>query len=396
MLSILESAEGQGTIPRGLLPVGGASIARHQLALALALGCQKIVALARSLSPGMLALQHEAERAGARFHAISGIRQFAGLVTADDELVVLADGLLADEMIAADLLKDRAAVLVQPVEAGLAAGFERIDLNHATAGAMRIPGRAVERLNELPADCDVVSALTRIALQSGVPQRALPDNVLSRGAWRLVRSDAEAQLIEGDWVAARLAGSGAETPTAFLARPFVRQFGPALLNAANGALSLHVAAGLCLMLAAVAGWFAIPALGFALIALGIFVSAAANMLRQLEVGVASGGGAARRSVLYGWIADALMVFVATWALRQAGWQASLIGAFAPVMLVLVSRLVATVAEPGPSAWIGDRIALAASLAVMALAKVLLPGMMVLAVGVMVLGLLASKPSSRLS
>ena len=93
-------------------------MANHQLGLLLALECQRIVVLARYLSPGLLAVQQAAEARGAQFHVAADARGLSRLVTANDELVVLSDGLLADHDAARALLDRGPTVLAQPVEAG--------------------------------------------------------------------------------------------------------------------------------------------------------------------------------------------------------------------------------------------------------------------------------------
>ncbi|MFD1959660.1 hypothetical protein ACFSHP_12440 [Novosphingobium panipatense] len=155
--------------------MAGSSVAQHQLGTVIALGCQRVICMARGMSPELAALQHDAEDAGLQFAVVTAANQLSGLVTAADELVVISEGLFADAAQTVSLLEGHApVVLVQPVEGALAAGFERIDINRATAGVMRAPGSLVERLHELPIDVDAVSALTRIALQSGTTMREVP------------------------------------------------------------------------------------------------------------------------------------------------------------------------------------------------------------------------------
>ena len=182
-------------MPRAFLRVAGITLARHQLGIARALECQRVICIAHHFAGELIALQHEAERAGLQFHVVAGARGLPGLITANDEILVLTDGLLATSQDVAAQLGESHAILVQSVDAGLAAGFERIDLNYAAGGAIMIPGRLVERLHELPADCDVSSALIRIALQSGIPTREIPEAVREKGYWLLVREEAAAHAV---------------------------------------------------------------------------------------------------------------------------------------------------------------------------------------------------------
>ena len=163
LITIVEPAGAGAVAPRGLLRIGGASIARHQLALALAMECRRVVCLTRSSDDEVEALRRLADSAGTEFRTVTSPAGIAGQVTGNDELVVIADGLLASPQAARPLLDSEHAVLVQPAETGIPAGFERIDLTHAAGGVMRIPGRLVDRLAELPADIDAASVYMNLA-----------------------------------------------------------------------------------------------------------------------------------------------------------------------------------------------------------------------------------------
>ena len=118
LLSLMDAAQGEPQGLRGLLPIGGRSILRHQLGLALALGCSRVVVLAETLTNDLVALQHAAEAGGARFHVIASTRALAPLVAAEDVLLVLGEGLLAMPVDALRPLGDGPVVLTLPVETG--------------------------------------------------------------------------------------------------------------------------------------------------------------------------------------------------------------------------------------------------------------------------------------
>ncbi|WP_245892314.1 hypothetical protein [Novosphingobium guangzhouense] len=239
--------------------------------------------MARDTSPELISLQHDAEDAGLQFAIATGAGQLAGLVTAGDELVVISEGLFSDPTAAAALLEGRApVVLVQPVEGALAAGFERIDINRATAGLMRVPGALVERLHELPMDVDAVSALTRIALQSGIAMREVPATTRAGSGWRMVRSEAEAYALEDEWMRTRFAQSDARTPGRTVARFAVLSFGSSLLHAGNASNVVSVAVLVALGIAAGAGWLGFLWCAFALLAIAWLLVEASRLLRAAE------------------------------------------------------------------------------------------------------------------
>jgi hypothetical protein len=346
------SAEGQ--VPRAFLRVGGLTVARQQLGIALALECERIVCLASSLTPDVVQLQHLAEARGAQFHVIAGPRPLLGLITATDEVIALADGLFGSAAEAVDLLSEGQAVLVQPIEQGLAAGFERIDLNHAAAGAIRIPGRLVEQLAALPADCEPVSALQRIALQAGIRQRPIPTPGQDGLFWTLVRSDAEAHMIEPQWIRQRTRDTVPLGPARGLALLAVRSFGPTLLHAGTGSQALVIAAVVVALLALGAGWFGLPSLGLGLIALGWVLRESAALLARIE----QDAPILRRGIdslaAYGWAIDGVIVLLLGWGAGLESGHSLLERMFPPFMLIAQLRIVSAIHDGRWGAWLTDR------------------------------------------
>lgn len=189
----------------------------------------RIVCLVNTMDPQLLPLQHRSERAGRLFHTITSPRELSALVTANDEVIMLTEGLMADRERALNVLETGTGVFVQPVEAGLAAGFERLDINNASAGMLRIPGRLIESLAQLSEDYAVGSALSRIALQDGIPMREVAAEARSGLRWLMIRSESEAYAVEHDWLAQQLGQSQARSPGNWLASQGVLSFGPSLL-----------------------------------------------------------------------------------------------------------------------------------------------------------------------
>jgi hypothetical protein len=377
--------------PRAFLRIGGMTVARQQLSLALALNCERVVCIAQGLSPELIELQHAAEAAGAQFHVIPGPRPLAGLVTAADELIVLADSLFTSTVQAAALLDQGQAVLVQPIEPGLAAGFERIDLDQAGAGAMRLPGRLVERIADLPADCDAASALQRIALQAGIRQHPIPVPGQDGLFWTLVRGEDDAHAIEPQWIRQRTADGAPLGPSRWLARFAVRGLGPAMLHAGSGPATLAIAAAVAALFAVGAGWLALAPLGLALCALGWILREAAVLLVRIDRDPVRPRRALGSRVAYGWLTDGIVVALAGWGSSPEPWPHAYDRYFPAFMLVALLRILPRSLGPRAAAWLEDRALLALGLAaaivvglgnhaiilaavVAALAGILLPGL----------------------
>lgn len=189
LLSTIERCEpdesgGEGD-PRAWCTLGGRPIIEWQLDLARDLGCERIICLADRPSPQLDHFRERVEAYGLEFQAIGGPRQLAGLVTADQDLVVIGGGVILDREAQRGVLNERRGVTVVPAEAGIAAGFERVDANHAWGGLLVARGRIAEGLAEMPPDSDTVSLLLRLALQAGTPLVKMPPQWLADGTLML-------------------------------------------------------------------------------------------------------------------------------------------------------------------------------------------------------------------
>lgn len=364
---MIEPAGSESAAPRAFLRVGGISLARLQLGVVLALGCERIVCIARGLQPELVELQHVAEINGARFHVVSSPRGLTGLVTANDELIVLADGLLVVPAEAVAQLEAGQGVLVQPIETGQPAGFERIDLNHAGAGAMRVPGGLIERLTELPPDCDAVSAIQRIAMQAGLPQRMLAGDLRERGGWRLVRDEAEAQAAEADWFRRHTAAGGTTVPSVEAARLAVRAMGPALMHSGSGGNAIGALALAATLLALGAAWLGFVATALFLCAAADILGHAATLLLRIErQSLNLPRSIVPRELVFGWSLDVALILVLAWSQPAAQGQGPLMLAFPAVMFVAMVRLVPQVFQSSRVAWLNDRGLIGLSLGLVAL------------------------------
>lgn len=393
VLTMLDVAGPADPAPRATLGIAGASVARQQVALALALGCERILVLAAPGLPGIDALEQAAVRGGAKLSLVSGAHGVVAGVTAADEVIVLADGLFASTGEAAQMLGGGAVVLTQPIEQGLAAGFERIDLNNAAAGAMRIPGRLVERLAELPADCDVTSALQRIALQAGVPQHPIPTPGSNGLFWTLVRSEDEAHALEPQWIRQRTRSEVMKGPGHALALAGVRRFGAALLHG-GGAWSVGLGAAALLLMAAGAGGLGAPRIGFVCAALAWLAQQAFALLGRVESDRPSDDGwLAEGSAI---VLDIVLVALMVWALPVLVgvplWQRL----FAPVMLIGLLRLARVIVPTRWTGWLIDRALLAVVLLIADVSGNLAPAIALLALLLVVLGLAMAGRKARLT
>ncbi|CAM3986649.1 CDP-alcohol phosphatidyltransferase [Novosphingobium lubricantis] len=393
VLSLIEPAGAGDDGLRAFLRIGGRSVLRHQIGLALSLGCRRIAIMAEAISGELVALQHVAEAGGAQFHVVATARALVPLILPEDDVIVLGDGLLAMPDAMRDLIEAGPALLTLPIESGLPLGFERIDINHAFAGAMRVGGRIAAGLADLPPEWSVQSALLRLAMQARVVQRGVPAGYLDDGRWSIVRNEDEAHRIEGLWlslhtgIASRTStGSGFRTPGDTLASVIVRRFGPAMLHAGTRPALIGLAAGAVGLLGGGAGWLGHYATGMVLIGLAWLVERVASLLAQVERASLLASGFERRSVaVFHLLIDAGLVTLAAWRsdLNLVPGLPPGAAAFVPILLIGSTRLApAILSGRGWAYWLEDRLMLGCALALVSLFAPF-----DLVIGMLVLGLL---------
>lgn len=385
LLSALGERFGEPGI--GLQPFAGRSILAIQVDAALALGCERIVCLAESASPEIAELQRQAEIANARFNAITAHRTLSGMVSANDEVLVLAPGLLVDGNWLVDRFSQRPGMAVLPIEIGLEHGFERIDRDRAWGGALLVRGDAVESLTALPPDGDAVAGLLRIALQRGVRAIPVPESSLDDGRWSLVRSTNHARRLETLWLGRHVPSPGFSEPGEVggyaLARLMSGKSRSQIWSAALGVMAILLAVG-----GGVAGWSGRVAGGLlALIASAAVGSIAYHMHRFLRAGKPEGltrtFPAIRNSIL-----DIALVALSFGMQESREWY----GVYVALVLVAAMRLSEEATAPVWALPFADRVLVLSLAFIAALSGFPVVGMGVIALLLLFLRLV--KPFTR--
>ena len=294
------------------------------------LGCERLICVASGLDRPQLDIQHRVESKGLKFNLVSGPRPLINMIGNSDQIVVIGEGLLPDLEIAEAALGNSQGIAVLPVEPAIAAGFERIDLNHAWAGVLVMPGRMVGRLGELPADCDTLSALLRIALQSRVAERSLPEAALAEGRWSMIQSKEQLAALEPDWIGRHAANASPFAPGRALARLAMRRFGRTMLG--NG-IRPELVTGLGIAIAAAgvgSAWLGQATIAFASCGLGWLLIEAADALGQIAGSdSATDECLSRFAGLPHWLVDLFLLAVFV-PLMGGGWDRGLV---VPILLL---------------------------------------------------------------
>ncbi len=339
---------------RAFQTLSGRSVIAWQYDLLRKLECDRLICLCEAATPEILEIQHLAEADGVQFHAIRGPLQLVGLITADQDLLMILDGLVIEPYLAQSFLSKGRVVATLPASSSQAsefpADFERIDATRAWAGLAVLRGSVVERLAELPADGDTMSLLLRLALQSGVKDMPLDIEAVNEGEW-LLASDADE--LEKRQIA--LVARGAEVapwtgPGRALAGLIVQKLAPKGLE--QGPLLLAIV-GIAASAAMVgASWVELSVFGLLLGAVGAFTLAMSRAGTRLRSSIFGTSKKEKSSRILNALQDilavtALMIPALTPAIDPA--EAAL-----PVLAIGLARLSSTVNSTAIAGFWADR------------------------------------------
>ncbi len=376
---------------RGELSLAGRTVLARQVDWLRSIGCERIWCLCERVDGEVLRLQHEVEASGGSFQALRGFLHLPALARADDELVILADGLLPDPAIGAAVFTQAPLptrfVAALPASSPLVAqhpdDFERIDAQQHWAGLLMMRGAPVQHLADFPPDADAISLLLRLALQAGTPCRALPGEDPAPAGW-LLATDESALAAQEQALITRAAGMPDwRRPSLAIGRIAAQALAPQGLEkgpmiAAGAAAALHLGA------LGAAVWGAGTA-ALALTGIGAVAAALAGALGRMAGELL---GRDRRFLRLAWLD--MVVDVAAAAVLLIVLSPS--GALAPLamlgpVLVGLARLTPSAA---PLAALADRAVLPTALAI-AGAFGLLPHATALFALVLLGGMLLRKP-----
>lgn len=331
LLSTLEpSSDGS---PRAFLQLGGRSVLEWQIDIALDNGCQRIVCLTERPWPQLEPIRQRIERKGLEFQEIGGPMHLVGLVSADQEILAIGDGIIMERALANEALRRGRMVAAVPAEDAISAGFERIDGDNAWGGLILARAQIVERLAEMPADSDTISLLIRLALQAGTPLVQLGETVIENGELLLAQDIGSLQGREHallDRSARSISWLG---PGRALAQKLARRLAPQgldrgpLLAALIGAVL--VAGGLALAV------YGTIAAAFLLMGLAGFSASLSRALRELRASLLGLSSGQRFTPIFRWVFDISLILVAAWPITT---DTVLERLFVPTVLIVSFRL----------------------------------------------------------
>ena len=340
----------QGTLRADLL-IGGRSVLAWQAGLARAWGCERIILLTERASTAAAEAESACRARGIAFHRLARFADLAALLHAEDELMLLADGLLPDA-----LDQQTKEVLCLPADDPQAIAFpqdfERIDATRCWAGVALIRAAPVHTLGDFPPDSDAVSLLLRMALQAGTPCRILSPQERTPARLLLARDESVVNDHEQALIAQQRGQSVPFAPALMLADYCCQRIG---VRSVQAGPQWAAVAGLVLLLGALGGaatGWVVPALIAAM--LGSFaldlVPVLTRLKAALEPGEPGAGQGQELARLHdpgrdGLVSLLLMTVLADWPLAALG-----------LLAVGAARLAARAAPPAAAAFWHDRTA----------------------------------------
>jgi len=346
---------------RAELSLAGRGVLEWQAALLQTFGVERVLCLTEATGNEVLALQHALEGSGIQFHALKGFAALPALVRAEDDLIMLLDGLVPDPAVARAVLGGeggvRRTVATIPADHPLAVAhpedFERIDATRHWAGVLAMRGAPVQQLADFPADADAISLLLRLALQAGAPTSDLAARELVPENWLLADSMAAVARHEKALIAHAAPAADARAPSLALAGVLVRRLAPRALE--QGA---PVAGGLALALlltGVMAAAFGFPATGLAFAGVGVFAAQVSGTFASLAARLRREADARRAGAVLAAAGDVLAALAFWFALAPwPEWQP--LAVLGPVTIGL-TRLVSRANDTALGTIAGDRASL---------------------------------------
>lgn len=312
ILADSDAPGGGGSAGQALLSVAGQTLVEYQARSAKAAGALHIVVMVDAL-PGELVTAFDRLRdEGLSLDVARDVHEAADRVHPEEDLLVMASGVIADHGVISDLVGRAAPAVLTIPEAPAMSDFERIDGYSRWAGLALLKGAHLRQTATLLGDWSLGPTLLRWAIQHGAERVSLAEQcdveIIADGKQaqsatkNLARTGSTDESSPFERLLAPIASIFA---AAAMARPvpfdFVNLLGPAL----------HLAA-------LVLGWYAMPSLSFATLLLGVLAGATSARY---------GRAAMRNSRALLWSADTeravlalLTLFLAMFAWRDGvGW-----------------------------------------------------------------------------
>lgn len=365
---------GGGDALRATLPIAGHALIEHQVRQAVQAGAHMIVLVVERVPAPLTAAIDRLRRSGITIEIARGVGDAADRIHPDERLLVIADGLIADQLLVERIAGGGVPTIVTVADEPDHRGFERIDAVSRWGGLLLIDGARLRKTAAMLGDWDLQSTLLRRTVQEE------PRRIEATAGLSLVDSTDAVEAVRETLVLAtrgRARGWPARllyAPLEELALPPLARLGidPVLVRAA--AIAMTLIAALAMLLDWRLG-------GLIILLIASPIDALARRLARLRLQMLvrlDPTGLARTAA--GLLA---LAAIAASLARVAGWGCwALAGATAAAMAALAGELAIGQVRPGLAArrplWIADEDALPILLLPFALAGRWVEGLLALA------------------
>ncbi|MGE5723333.1 MAG: hypothetical protein ACM3YM_12825 [Sphingomonadales bacterium] len=226
LISAYHDAEAPDAGLRATLPLAGRTLLERQARLAASAGASPIILFVERIPPELLAAIERLRHEGVKVGIARTAAEAAEAVHADDRLLLMADGFVADEVHVSRLVDAGPNSLLTLPDLGVDERFERIDAQSRWAGLALLTGQMLKHTAPMLQDWDLQSTLLRRAVQSGARQFSvrgeIADAHLTIVTGRADLLQIEKQILEGavarrdSWTSRYLLGPAEQWATRLL------------------------------------------------------------------------------------------------------------------------------------------------------------------------------------
>ncbi|WP_417621557.1 hypothetical protein [Parasphingorhabdus sp.] len=181
-----------GNGPIALLPMFAGTLLDLQINAAQRFGCEKFIFLCPVTHGALLQKIDAMKQQGLDAEYVRSPRDLLQYASEQDHVVYIADGILPNDEIVAQLSGSPQELLFTVLHGEEYQEFERIDLNQRWLGIVSLKASRLTALIDVPDDWEIGSALLRMAVQADCPRAIISDRKMGAGAIAHVQSEISA------------------------------------------------------------------------------------------------------------------------------------------------------------------------------------------------------------
>lgn len=262
---------------RALLPLAGMTLIEQQAERARAVGVARFLVLVDGVPPALVDACDRIRSRGMDVELVRGGADVLRLGKGHDQVLLVADGLIAGEQAWAATSNARAPTLLVTADASVTQGLERIDAASRWAGLAVLPISALTAIETAPRDWDAQLLLFRSAVQVGAARIAIDPALFVSGDMMVAETNEAVAALERRLLTAQ-ADDACGIGRRYLVGPLVRLFGGTLLGAQQSGTVARCLAPVAFLGAGAAFLFGQPWWALALAIMGVLADEVARFV----------------------------------------------------------------------------------------------------------------------